>query len=140
MGCSACVGKGTRPQLGWNAFYRDRNNLLDSWCIANMCIANMCRWVRWDEEEQEYFVWGVIEQEGDTEKKEVEELQATELDVEMKGYVEDPMKKMNNDEDQQKVLEKRSGDVDRQARKEDVDVKKLDRTFTKLSGVAIIAS
>ena len=43
----------------------------------------MCKWVRWDEEEQEYFVWGVIEQDGDTEKKGEEELQATELDAEM---------------------------------------------------------
>ena len=39
----------------------------------------------------------------------------------MKGCVEDPMKKMANEEDQQKVLEKRSGVVDRQAEEESVE-------------------
>merc|ERR1711892_1290692 len=57
-------------------------------------------------------------------EKDEEELQATELDAEMKGCVEDPMKKMANEEDRQKVVEKRSGDVDRQAEEEGVEGKK----------------
>ena len=71
-GCTDCSGSSDySPQRGWEAFYRDWNNLRDS-----RCIAGGCKWAGWDTVKQRHFV------------------------------------------------ERRSGDVDRQAEEDGVEVKK----------------
>ena len=36
-GCKACIHKYVDPSWAWSAFYEDKNNLRDSWCMGRDC-------------------------------------------------------------------------------------------------------